>query len=492
MFVAEGVGALNVPLDLTAILAFLVVWYLLVRGWEASGRLDRWNARRMLGFVLMVRTSMGQRFLERMASPRRFWRWYGEACLWICWASMGIVGLFLLLAVVALITMPPQEATIPASQLLVVSVPGLSPVFPLGWGLFALIVTLVIHEFGHGLLARAHGMRVRSFGALVVGPLPLGAFAEPQAEELMRAPPRERQRIFAAGPGTNIFASMLLLLLLGFAGHHIVASDDGVYAQGIVVDSAAQEAGFGPYDVLQSIDGNVILDAASFSDLMQDYTAGQEVILTYLDHETGSEVTASATLGDKHAHYIESGASEEGLVAAGIEPGDAFLGVSGLTSTTQGIDRLVGPMDSSLDLTFGERLLRLPIQMLILISVPIDNGGISMLPEERSMLTSADTFVGNLFGIGGLMFLVNMAFWLIWLNILLGFTNLIPMVPFDGGHIFRDMVHGALTRIRSIGRRFGTRDLRPITIERLSSKASSLSSAILLVVLVAMVAIPYL
>ena len=177
--------------------------------------------------------------------------------------------------------------------------------------------------------------------------LPLGAFAEPQAEELMRAPPRERQRIFAAGPGTNIFASMLLLLLLGFAGHHIVAQDDGVYAQGIVVDSAPQEAGFGPYDVLQSIDGNVILDAASFSDLMQDYTAGQEVILTYLDHETGSEVTASATLGDKHAHYIESGASEEGLVAAGIEPGDAFLGVSGLTSTTQGIDRLVGPMDSS-------------------------------------------------------------------------------------------------------------------------------------------------
>ena len=489
---AEGVGALNVPLDLTAILAFLVVWYLLVRGWEASGRLDRWNARRMLGFVLMVRTSMGQRLLERMASPRRFWRWYGEACLWICWASMGIVGLFLLLAVVALITMPPQEATIPASQLLVVSVPGLSPVFPLGWGLFALIVTLVIHEFGHGLLARAHGMRVRSFGALVVGPRRSVPSPNLKPRNSCGRLHESANGSSQAGPGTNIFASMLLLLLLGFAGHHIVASDDGVYAQGIVVDSAAQEAGFGPYDVLQSIDGNVILDLASFSDLMQDYTAGQEVILTYLDHETGSEVTASATLGDKHAHYIESGASEEGLVAAGIEPGDAFLGVSGLTSTTQGIDRLVGPMDSSLDLTFGERLLRLPIQMLILISVPIDNGGISMLPEERSMLTSADTFVGNLFGMGGLMFLVNMAFWLIWLNILLGFTNLIPMVPFDGGHIFRDMVHAALTRIRSIGRRFGTWDLRPITIERLSSKASSLSSAILLVVLVAMVAIPYL
>ena len=487
MLVAEGVGALNVPLDLTAILAFLVVWYLLVRGWEASGRLDRWNARRMLGFVLMVRTSMGQRLLERMASPRRFWRWYGKHV-------SGYAGFHGNRGPVPSARCGRTDHHAPAGghdtglttagRLSAWVEPGL----PIGMGVVRPHRDPRIHEFGHGLLARAHGMRVRSFGALVVGPLPLGAFAEPQAEELMRAPPRERQRIFAAGPGTNIFASMLLLLLLGFAGHHIVASDDGVYAQGIVVDSAAQEAGFGPYDVLQSIDGNVILDAASFSDLMQDYTAGQEVILTYLDHETGSEVTASATLGDKHAHYIESGASEEGLVAAGIEPGDAFLGVSGLTSTTQGIDRLVGPMDSSLDLTFGERLLRLPIQMLILISVPIDNGGISMLPEERSMLTSADTFVGNLFGMGGLMFLVNMAFGYLaehppWVH------EFIPMVPFDGGHIFRTW----FARLTSHQVDWSAlRTPGPITIERLSSKASSLSSAILLVVLVAMVAIPYL
>ena len=96
-----------------------------------------------------------------------------------------------------------------------VAVPGINPVIPLGWGVLAFVVSLVIHEFGHGLLARGHGMRIRSFGLLQLGPLPLGAFAEPQSDELMRAPRRERLRMFAAGPATNLFAAFIMLLLLG-------------------------------------------------------------------------------------------------------------------------------------------------------------------------------------------------------------------------------------------------------------------------------------
>ena len=56
-------------------------------------------------------------------------------------------------------------------------------------------------------------------------------------------------------------------------------------------------------------------------------------------------------------------------------------------------------------------------------------------------------------GTSTLLFLVNLMFWLVWVNILLGFTNLIPMVPFDGGHMFRDMVHDGLSRLSRIGER---------------------------------------
>ena len=46
-------------------------------------------------------------------------------------------------------------------------------------------------------------MQVRSFGLLMAGPLPVGAFAEPEHEEMSRAPRRERMRLFAAGPSIN-------------------------------------------------------------------------------------------------------------------------------------------------------------------------------------------------------------------------------------------------------------------------------------------------
>ena len=86
-----------------------------------------------------------------------------------------MVALVVVLAFITSLISPPTVAEpLPASQL--VAVPGINPVIPLGWGVLAFVVSLVIHEFGHGLLARGHGMRIRSFGLLQLGPLPLGGF----------------------------------------------------------------------------------------------------------------------------------------------------------------------------------------------------------------------------------------------------------------------------------------------------------------------------
>ena len=78
------------------------------------------------------------------------------------------------------------------------------------------------------------------------------------------------------------------------------------------------------------------------------------------------------------------------------------------------------------------------------------------------------------------------------MNILLGFTNLIPMVPFDGGHLFRDMVHGIMSGLRRIGKRTGLFRIHPLWVEHVTRKASSLSSLMLLIVLIFLMAAPYL
>ena len=237
-----GSGFLSVELGWTEVLLFVVAWYLLLRYWENTGKLDQWNASRVFsGMILMVRTDKGQKSLETISKPRKFWRAYGEVSLWVCWGAMFIVTVMIILAVVAAILMGNQAEARPVSEL--VAIPGLSPIIPLGYGIFAFVVCLVIHEFGHGIQARAHGMRVRSFGLLMMGPIPLGAFAEPEYSEISTSPRRERQRMFAAGPATNIFAALILMVILGQVGGQFTAADPGVHSSQIVLDSPADDAG---------------------------------------------------------------------------------------------------------------------------------------------------------------------------------------------------------------------------------------------------------
>ena len=64
------------------------------------------------------------------------------------------------------------------------------------------------------------------------GPLPLGAFAEPEGEELFKAPRRERQRMFAAGPATNLFAAFVLLIMIGGIAGQFASSNQSIHVTG--------------------------------------------------------------------------------------------------------------------------------------------------------------------------------------------------------------------------------------------------------------------
>jgi len=479
----------SVQADWTLVLALLIGWYVLIKTWERNGTLDRWNATRALGIVLMVRTQRGQRLLERMAKPRRFWRFYGEVSLWVCSVSMLMVGLLVVLAFVTSVLAPPTADPPSASEL--VAVPGLNPVIPLGWGALAFVVSLVIHELGHGLLARGHGMRIKSFGLLQLGPLPLGAFAEPQGEELMRAPRRERLRMFAAGPATNIFAAVVMLLLLGGVAAQFVAVDESLHVQGIVKGGGADEAGMEPWDTIVSITASPVTSMEDFRTVLDRHRANETVEIV-VRHQDGERETLTAVLGDKHAYYADLGWSEEMLESLEVEPGDAFLGVERLSTSTSGIDRLAGPFSPRWEGSIGQRVLAAPFHVLSVLIIPFELNGVAIHPFEETLIQAGDGIVGSVFGTSGLLFLANLLFWLMWVNILLGFTNLIPMVPFDGGHMLKDLLHAGLSGLKRLGRSLKLWDLHPMTVDHISSRASSYSSLLLLGMLLFTMFIPYL
>ena len=82
-------------------------------------------------------------------------------------------------------------------------VPGLGITFPLVVGWISLFIIMVVHEFSHGVVARAHGIKVKSSGLAFFGPI-LGAFVEPDDKELKSKPYKSQLAVFAAGPFLNI------------------------------------------------------------------------------------------------------------------------------------------------------------------------------------------------------------------------------------------------------------------------------------------------
>ena len=432
---------------------------------ERKGVLDRWNATRVLGFILMIRTKRGQITLENISRPRRLWRWFGEFSLWLCAFILLITTTLITLSAIALLSQPKSQSLDTADVLLI---PGVSNGIPLVWPLVALVFALVIHEYGHGIQMRAHGMRVRSFGLLIASMIPIGAFAEPEAREITQAPIRERMRTYAAGPAVNLVMAALLTVALASVMMSVEPYDEGAYSPAIVVEGPSEVAGLLPYDIIIKVENTSIESASDLQNELSQANAGDIWTMTVLPYDNGSwgnQIELEIILGDKHAHYLAMNITPEMLEALDIKPGDPFMGVSGdglgpaIQSTTGGRDRLIGPFAS--DLSTSERIFYGVTHPLQLLSIPLTFDGEVMASAEADMLD-----VGPMH-----QEIINGIFWFWWINFLLGFANLIPVVPFDGGHLMRDAIRGS---IQAVSNRVSA--LHPQRMELFATKTANFAS----------------
>ncbi len=461
----------------------VIVWYFLLKRLEDNGTLDRWKATRLFGVILMIRTKRGQGALEFISRPKRAWRAFGELSLWTCRVASAIVLIFFILTFI--LTMLNPGKVEPASPGELILIPGITPTIPLGWGIFALIVTLVAHEYGHGIVVRAHGMRVRSFGALMLGLVPIGAFAEPESSELHKAPRRERQRVFAAGPSINIYGGFLCFLMMAMVANTFVPAIDGVHYEGLVEGQPAEQSGMEPWEVITHIDGESIENLDDFVAKMDKRSAGDSVVLTVLGtpDESGSRESRSfdVVLSDQYQYYIDGGTDPLVLEAYGIEEGDAFLGVVGLASNDAGTSRLAGPLASEYPKTPRAVSLGLVTQPLQIVLTPLTYKGEVMHSYELDLVENHSPL-----GLEGGMFLLHALFWLTWMNVLLGFANLIPLVPFDGGHLLRDRIHDYL---EFFSKRFTK--THPLKVRRMANRISAYSSLTILGMIAMIIIAPY-
>src|SRR3989338_6678154 len=99
---------------------------------------------------------------------------------------------------------------------------GLGIRFPLLIGWISLFIIMIVHEFAHGIMAKAHNIKIKSSGIAFFGPI-LGAFVEPDEERLEKKSHKVQHSIFAAGPVSNAVLWIVCIMLMVPVGAAIVS-----------------------------------------------------------------------------------------------------------------------------------------------------------------------------------------------------------------------------------------------------------------------------
>ncbi len=249
---------------LTLVAAGVLVYTLLALAAKSRGLLPSWV--RLSGPITTLHTERGKSFLDWLAGPKRFWRAWGNFGIGI--ALVVMVGSFALILFAAANTFQNPTASAITEPQNVLVIPGVNDFLPVSAApaiLLGLLVGLVVHEGGHGLLCRVEDIDIDSMGLALFAFIPVGAFVEPDEESRTAANRGSQTRMFAAGVTNNFAVSVVAFLLLFGPLVGAIAPVAGVPVGDALDGSAAQSAGLEFGDVVTSVDGEAVDGTGEFA-----------------------------------------------------------------------------------------------------------------------------------------------------------------------------------------------------------------------------------
>jgi membrane-associated protease RseP (regulator of RpoE activity) len=391
------------------------------------------------GPILALRTLRVHFFdvFRRIAWPLKAYASVGVVAVAVI-SALFAFSLFFSLRYTLLVRPPPTGIYAPQNLLLI---PGLNEFVPGTVAVWlALVITLVVHEFGHGILSRVEGIRVKAAG-LLIAVVPIGAFVEPDEEELEKAPRRSKMRMYGAGISNNIVVGLLAFLLM-IAVFGLAVPIAAPVIEGVYKDYPAYNASVAPGSVVLAVNGTPVENHDDVARLLAPTRPGDHTSLTV--EKDGVVTTNALTLAE-----WPSGNHTSGFMGVEYYDGQAIQEYVKSSYNPIGILRyLILPFDTS---SAG--------QALRIVGFP----GTDTANWEVPFM--------------GFWSIVQLLFWTGWINLNVGIFNALPMIPFDGGYIFREAVDGVLARRR---------------LEKYTPAVVGAVSWLMAVTLVSLIALPYL
>ena len=238
----------------------------------------------VMGPFVLWKTEKGRIFIERIAKTRAKWvQRYGRIAVGITGASMVTMTGFLFFSAYLVIERA-RDLNLEPHMLL--GLPGLNPLIPLWYGIFALVIAMVVHEFSHGILTVLAKVKIVSLGVMFFI-FPMGAFVEPDEEAILKIEKKKRVRMYSAGPAANIIVAGIFTLAFSvILMSSVQPVTTGVGITSVGEDSAADLAGIQEGMIMTSFNNTTVMEYQDFSDAIADCSADQTVEIQFYDKET--------------------------------------------------------------------------------------------------------------------------------------------------------------------------------------------------------------
>jgi membrane-associated protease RseP (regulator of RpoE activity) len=392
------------------------------------------------GPIMAVRTCRVG-FFDRFGTIRTFLRLYGTfGVLMVVLVSVFITAMLVISVRYTLILQPEPTGIYKPQNILLL--PGINEYVPSTIAVWlAFIITITVHEFGHGFLCRVENITVKGMGVLLAV-IPIGFFVEPDEEELEKTRGMPKARMFGAGITNNLVVGfscfVLLVLLIGVAVPTTAPVIHGIYK-----DYPAFQSGVQQGSVVKMVNGIPVTTRDDVAGILNTTKVGESITLT---------VEKDASISD-YTLVLTSWPAE-------LSRPSGFMGVQYYDGAS--IQQAIGGMLS-------------PLGFLQFLVIPFDTSANAQFLRILAFDSPDEQYYQVPFG--GYWGVVHLLFWCGWININVGIFNAIPMIPLDGGYILKEGVDRLLDRRGLL---------------KYSSHIISTVSYVMLVMLMSLILLPYL
>ena len=291
-------------------------------------------------------------------------------------------------------------------------IPGLNPILPWTYGWIGLVVTIIIHEAGHGIVARVYNTKVESTGIVLFLGIPIGAFVNIQQDELNRTTFKQKSAILTAGPLNNMilagicFGLLFLLVSSLTPVSNIQGDETGITVLSIGENSLAKSIGLSKNSIITYINAEPIEDVQELRKILRD-NLGTTIQMQWIS-EDKKEQTKSVELPP-------SIPESKGIL--GVTLTDAFF-------------------DPGLVLDNYKNLF-LTNPLAILMPPTLQQ---SLVPYSDSM---SSYYSSSIFG-PAFPIIANLLFWIWFINFNVGIFNALPITMLDGGQWYGTLLENKI------------------------------------------------